>query len=200
MMLSEQTGMPSASLPIQELKDHLRLGTGFADDGVQDALAEGYLRASIAAIEGRIGKALLSRDFLWVLEQWRDGLTQALPVAPVSLVASLTMRDAGGGGVVIPPTSWRLVKDMHRPKIAGMGAGLPAIPTGGQAEIVFTAGFGPAWGDVPRDLGQAVFLLAAEYHENRHGPAGEQASGLPHGVLALIERWRTVRVLGGGEA
>ena len=42
-----------------------------------------------------------------------------------------------------------------------------------------------------------VLLLAAEYHENRHDPGAGQG-GWPAGVLALIERWRTVRVLGGG--
>ena len=49
MELTEQTGVPSAALPLQEFKDHLRLGTGFADDTVQDALAEAYLRAAMAA-------------------------------------------------------------------------------------------------------------------------------------------------------
>ncbi len=50
-------------MPVQALKNHLRLGTGFADDGMQDGLIEGYLRAAMAAIEGRIGKALIARQF-----------------------------------------------------------------------------------------------------------------------------------------
>lgn len=50
MMLSEVTAVPLAALPVAEFKDHLRLGTGFADDGAQDALVEGYLRAAIAAV------------------------------------------------------------------------------------------------------------------------------------------------------
>lgn len=52
MMLSEVTGVPQAALPVADFKDHLRLGTGFADDSVQDALAESYLRAAVSAIEG----------------------------------------------------------------------------------------------------------------------------------------------------
>ena len=71
MMLSEVLAVPQAALPVAAFKDHLRLGTGFADDGVQDALAESYLRAAMAAIEGRIGKALIARDFLLALEGWR---------------------------------------------------------------------------------------------------------------------------------
>ncbi|MGC1487410.1 MAG: hypothetical protein WA784_06440, partial [Albidovulum sp.] len=72
MMLIEQTGVLTAALPVQEFKEHLRLGTGFADDTVQDTLAETYLRAALAAIEGRIGKALLERDFLLTLSRWRN--------------------------------------------------------------------------------------------------------------------------------
>jgi hypothetical protein len=41
-----------------------------------------------------------------------------------------------------------------------------------------------------------VLLLASEYYEHRHDD-GAQASGLPFGVVTLIERWRNVRLLGG---
>ena len=79
MMLTEETPVPLAALPVEEMKDHLRMGSGFADDGLQDGLIETYLRAAMAAIEGRIGKMLFQRRFLWVLDCWRDA-EQALPV------------------------------------------------------------------------------------------------------------------------
>lgn len=199
MVLTEQTVVPTAALPIQEFKDHLRLGTGFVDDGVQDALAEGYLRAALAAIEGRIGKALIARDFLLTLNGWRDSDAQAIPIAPVSAVLSVTVRDGAGVPSVIAASAYRLRKDSHRPRLVGAGMALPSIPTDGTVEVLFTAGFGPAWGDVPVDLAQAAFLLAAQFHENRH-ESTERPTALPFGVMALIERWRTVRVLGGGEA
>ena len=63
MMLKELTVVPGASLPVQALKDHLRLGTGFTEDGMQDGLIEAYLRAAMAAVEGRIGKVLLARQY-----------------------------------------------------------------------------------------------------------------------------------------
>ena len=199
MMLTEQTGVPTLALPVQEFKDHLRLGTGFADDGVQDALAEGYLRAAIAAIEGRIGKMLISRDFLLSLSEWRTDDAQAFPVAPVSAIGGVNVLDRDGLATLIAAARYRLQRDTQRPKIVAAGGSLPGIPTGGTVEIAFTAGFGPAWINVPVDLAQAVFLLAAQFHENRH-EAGDRASALPFGVMALIERWRTVRVLGGGAA
>jgi uncharacterized phiE125 gp8 family phage protein len=195
MMLTEETPVPTAALPVEEMKDHLRLGSGFADDGLQDGLIEAYLRAAMAAIEGRIGKMLYRRRFLWVLDCWRDA-EQAFPVSPVAGIVSLTLVDAGGGEAVVPAGAYRLVPDLHRPRLAGRGGALPVIPTEGMVKVVFEAGFGPGWTDVPVDLRQAVLLLASEYYEHRHDD-GAQASGLPFGVVTLIERWRNVRLLGG---
>ncbi len=93
MMLVEQTTVPTEALPVAQFKDHLRLGTGFADDGVQDNVLESYLRAAMAAIEARTGKILITRSFTWTLTAWRDLSTQALPVGPVSAITQLTITD-----------------------------------------------------------------------------------------------------------
>lgn len=196
MMLTEMTTVPGASLPVQALKDHLRLGTGFAEDGMQDGLIEVYLRAAMAAVEGRIGKVLLARRFRLVLEDWRAAGEQPLPVAPVGGIVSVTVVDAAEAATAVDAGRYRLVPDLHRPKLAAVGVLLPSVPMDGRAEVVFDAGFGASWAEVPADLAQAVILLAAEYYEVRQvGDAGQ--AGLPFAVQALIERWRTVRVLGG---
>lgn len=196
MMLSELTTVPGASLPVQGLKDHLRLGTGFTEDGLQDGLIEAYLRAAIAAVEGRIGKVLIGRRFKLELEDWRTKGEQPLPVAPVSAVVSVTVVDAADVALPVEPARYRLVRDMHRPKLVSVGVLLPTVPMDGRVEVVFDAGFGATWAEVPVDLAQAVMLLAAEYYETRQ-PGDGGSSGLPFAVQALIERWRTVRILGG---
>lgn len=197
MVLTEEAAIPATALPLAELRDHLRLGSGFGEDGLQDGLVDAYLRAALAAIEGRIGKALIARAFRWAVDCWREPHTQALPVAPVQSVSSLTLFDAAGAATVISPTSYRLIADLQRPRLAAVGSALPAIPSGGRAEVRFVAGFGVGWFDVPADLRQAVLLLAAEYYDNR-SQMGLREQMLPFGIMALIERWRTVRVLGGG--
>ena len=191
-MLTEETSVLSAALPVQALKDHLRLGTGFSDGNMQDALIESYLRAAMSAIEGRTGKALMQRRFKLVLEDWRDGSEQALPVAPVASIAAVTFYDVVGATTVLASSLYRL-------KLAAVGYLLPMVPSDGRIEILFDAGFGSAWTSVPPDLQQAVFLLAGQYYEQRNEFSGAPA-GLPYPVQALIERWRTVRVLGGGAA
>ncbi len=197
MMLTDEDGVPQAALPLAAFRDHLRLGSGFADDALQDALAESHLRAAIAAIEARTAQVIVARRFLWVLEDWRDGVAQALPVAPVTGIVSVTLFDAAGGALAVAPDRYRLVRDLHRPKIAATGTLLPVVPVDGRIELRFDAGFGPGWEAVPADLAQAVLLLAAEFYENRHQAVAVQGAGLPHAVQGLIERWRTVRVLGG---
>lgn len=199
MMLTEETPVPSLALPVEEMKDHLRMGSGFADDGLQNGLIETYLRAAMAAIEGRIGKMLIARRFKWTIEDWRTGSEQALPVAPVTSLVSLTLVDAADVATVIDPSRYKLVQDTHRPKLVATGSALPLVPMAGRAEVIFDAGFGAAWDAVPPDLAQAVLLLAAEYYEHRN-ETGIRDGGLPFGVVTLIERWRTVRVLGGGMA
>lgn len=199
MMLIEQTTVPSAALPVAEFKDHLRLGTGFADDGVQDSVLEAYLRAAISGIEARTGKALITRAFAWTLTAWRDLGAQTLPIAPVSAITGLTITDRLGAEEVIDPARYALEPDTHRPRLVSTGLVLPSIPVGGSATIAFDAGFGPAWDDVPPDLGQAVKILAAYFYENRGSGSGSEAE-MPQAVAMLVNRWRVTRLFGGGAA
>ncbi|ABL70981.1 MULTISPECIES: head-tail connector protein [Paracoccus] len=197
MMLVEVTAPATEALPVAGLRDHLRLGTGFgmAEDAAETAALAGFLRAAIATIEARTGKVLLARQFRLRLAAWRDPEGQPLPLAPVEAVERVEIADAAGAVTVVDPAGYRLVPDMQRPVLEPAGTFLPAVPLGGFAAITFRAGFGAAWPQVPADLAQAVLLLAARYHEDRsfEGSAG----ALPFGVSALIERWRSVRVLGG---
>lgn len=198
MMLVELGTIAAADLPIAEFGAHLRLGTGFADDGSEDAVLEAYLRAAMAAIEARTGKALMTRRFSWQLTGWRDARAQVLPVAPVSAITALRIVDAAGVASTVAAGDYGLQKDAQCPRLIVPGGGrLPPVPEGGSAEVEFDAGFGPVWADLPVDLAQAVFLLAAHYFDNRSGAGGREEL-LPFGVLALIEAYRNVRVLGGG--
>lgn len=199
MMLVEETTIPLAALPVAIFKDHLRLGSGFADDGVQDAVLETYLRAAVAAIEARTGKILIEREFSWTLTMWRDPGCQALPVAPASAVTEIVLIDRAGEETLVPLSSVRLIPDSQRPRIEPIGGQLPQIPSYGSVRIGLLAGFGPEWTDMPVDLAQAVLMLAAHYYEFRHD-AGAPGGVMPHTVAMLIERHRTVRLFMGGRS
>jgi uncharacterized phiE125 gp8 family phage protein len=192
-MLVEETSVPSAALPVVEFKAHLRLGSGFADENLQDSVLESFLLAAMAAIEARTGKILIERDFSWTLTRWRDQSGQVFPVAPVQSIQSVTLVDRMGDVATVAPSAYRLEQDMQRPRLRATGACLPQIPTEGQSVVVFAAGFGAGWGDVPIDLRQAVMLLGAHYYEYRSDTA-LKGGCMPFGVTSLIERYRPVRV------
>ena len=73
MMLTELTSR-RGDLPLAALRAHLRLGTGFADDDLQDRFWQSLLRAALAAIEARTGKILIRRAISWTIAAWRDAI------------------------------------------------------------------------------------------------------------------------------
>lgn len=196
MMLVEETGVPDAAVPVARLREHLRLGTGFGEDGLQDPVLAGFLRAAMAAVEGRTGKALIARNYLFTREAWAFIDRQPLPVAPVQTVTQVAVADIAGATVVLSSGAWRLVQDSQWPQVVAVGQSFPMIPQSGELRIRFRAGYGESFTAVPADLQQAVLLLAAHYHEFRH-ETGLGAGCMPFGVTALLERFRVMRIGGG---
>ena len=197
MILIEQTSVPDAALPVDEFKAHLRLGSGFGSDSVQDAVLASFLRASVTAIEARTGKVMLERSFSLSVHVWRDLGRQALPVAPVIAVTQVEVVDRNGIRTEADPAAYWLERDTHRPCLRATGMALPGIPDAGEAVVTFDAGFGPLWGDVPADLRQAAMLLAAHYYEFRNETSLSDGC-MPFGVSSLIERYKVMRLYGGG--
>lgn len=197
MILTELSAPPAEALPVRNFAAHLKLGTGFADDGSLDAVLELYLRSAMAAVEARIGRALLTRAFSWTVTRWREEASQGLPIGPVTSVESVTLIGPDGEETIVEEAAWSVMRDSQRPRLVGrFGRSLPRIPRAGHAEIRFTAGFGDGWDAVPADLRQAVFLLAAHYFDNR-GESAEAPVAMPFGVLVLIEAYRATRIGGG---
>ena len=110
MILTELSTPPQAAIPVRVLADHLRLGTGFADDGSEDAVLELYLRSAIAAIEARLGLALLARPFSWSVTRWREQASQGLPVGPIQTVDSILVVSGDGSEVAIDPEDFDVVE------------------------------------------------------------------------------------------
>ena len=195
MILIEQTQVPDEALPVAEFRNHLQLGTGFADDGLQDPVLIPQFRAALARIEGETGKAILQRTFRYAVTAWRAMAHEYLPMAPVTDIVSFSVTDRSGGVDVIAPGSYRLSEDAHRPQLKWLGLVLPTIPIGGTAEIVFEAGYSADWAGVPADLKQAVLILATHFYEDRSGRMGDR---LPVSVVSLLKPYRQIRLFGGG--
>ncbi len=128
MTLTEETPVPQAALPVEAFKAHLRLGTGFAEAQVQDAVLESFLRAALAAIEARTGKILIWRDFSWRLVRLQSGEGQALPVAPVVSLDAVTLIDREVCEAPVPLSRLRLEPDDQRPFLRPHGGRCRAFP------------------------------------------------------------------------
>lgn len=191
-MLIEETPIPDAALPLEAFKAHLHLGSGFGPGDVQDAVIASFLRAAIAAVEARTGKAVLTRRFCLSVTEWHLRDVHALPIAPVVSIERIELVAQGDVRSVIDPSFYWLQSDPQRPKIRSW-ASLPTVPEGGTVEVAFDAGFAAAWEDVPSDLRQAVMMLAAHYYEYRND-TGLSEGCMPFGVSSLIERYKQMRL------
>ncbi len=197
MMLIEETVIPDSSLPVDDFKAHLRLGTGFGDDTTQDPILLSFLRAALSSIEARTNKILFERGFLLSLAKWQGVDSQPLPVAPVNTLNRVTMVSRTGVETEVDLGRLRLVRNVQQPCIVSLGTMLPSIPSNGGVDIRFSAGWGPAWQDLPADLRQATLMLSAHYYEFRSETTLSEGC-MPFGVSSLLERYRTVRMGFGG--
>ena len=192
-MLIEETNIPDAALPLAAFKAHLRMGTGFAEDTLQDAVLGSFLRAAMAAVEARTGKVLIEREFRLSVSSLAQANALLLTVAPVTLIADVQRVSRSGAEQLVDAAVYWLERDAHMPRLRATGACLPAPETGGELHVRFLAGYGPEWDDVPVDMQQAVLMLAAHYYEYRHDTA-LAAGCMPFGVTSLIERFRMMRL------
>ena len=193
MMMVELTSVPSAALPVDELSEHLRLSSGFPDDGSQDSRLEACLRSAMAAIEARVGKVLIERQFALTLVGWKNATSHEVSVAPVSNVDSVKLIDREGAETLIDSARYMLRKDAHRPVVEATTGRLPEPARSGSIEVIFTAGFGPNWADVPADLQQGMLTLAAGFYET----VDATQHSMPADVMAIIEPYRQIRLRGG---
>ena len=177
MELKETAPLDASALPVGELAGHLRLGTGFADDGLELPAVESAIRAGIAVLERRTGRATIARAFVWRPLR----AAAAVPLIPVGSVDAV---EVVRGADRVPATGWRLTGEWM--------SGLPCPREGGAVEVLMTLGFGP-WDAVPADLRQAAILIGASFYEARGGVA----PNMPAAAAALMGPWRRLRIGGG---
>ena len=192
MMMVELTSVPAAALPISDLSDHLRLSSGFADDGSQDAQLEACLRSALAAIEARINKAVFRRQFVLTMMAWASDNSHPLPIAPVAQIDAVTLITREGVVSTADVSAMQVQPDAHRPRLVATASRLPTAGAGGTIEVTFTAGYSADWDNVPADLKHALLALGAEFY-NRE--TGAQLHMSPH-VMGLIEPYRQLRLRG----
>jgi len=193
MNLIEVTPLASADFPIAELKDFLRLGSGFTDDASQDGVIEACLRAAIGAIEVRTSRALILRQFRWSVFSFRkveNGIL--LPITPIVWIDEVKLYGKDGNWFRHPIGTLSVVSDGQRPVMTVTEGELPKVPDQGRAAVLLNAGYGP-WSAVPAPLQQAVLMLAGAYFENRETMVTVGAQ-MPLSVASLLAPFQRIRM------
>ncbi|MEM1273873.1 MAG: hypothetical protein AAGF88_08650 [Pseudomonadota bacterium] len=188
MNLAEIQPVATSNLPIGDLKDHLRLPDGFPDDTSFDDRLEQSLRAGLALVEARTGKALFLRQFAWQIDMWGKGDRLTFPIAPLVSVDVMSMRELDGTATSVNLNDFGTIADIHRPSLQPRSGAFPTLNHGAVVDILFTAGFGANWSDLPADLREAVLILAVDFFD---APTG-QPPGMTPAVSVLLQRYQGI--------
>ena len=193
-----------------EAKDHLRL-----DSGIEDAYLGALITAARQACETFTGRSLVTQSWKLTLDRWPqnydhdvwwDGTRQGsfdlvasvkrtldVPRGPLQSVTSLTVFGSDGDSTLIDPSVYIVAPGLDGRIALKAGQVWPLVTAPvGAVEIVFVAGFGASWNDVPAALRHGMLLLAAQLYENREAFAEQDR--LPNAVLSLWRPWRKVRL------
>lgn len=178
-----------AALPIEPLRDYLRLSIGFGQDNLQEGQLRHALEAALDEIARSAGLVILEREASVTLSRFASPERHSLPLFPVLTLQSATHHAENGAETPLP----QLRLDPSRRALISSTQSLPSLISG-QVTLRLLAGFGPSWADVPSGLQQAVLMLAASIYDSR--PGGGQASSVAH----LLAPYRARHISLGGQS
>lgn len=176
-MAGAQKAPPAAV--VGELKAYLRI-----EDGREDALLAGLLRAATETVEAMLGLLLFAREVeeravagAGAVRLWAEPARALLSVGRVEADGSVTALTQG----------FRFRTGRH-------GAGrveLPGVASGSEVVLRYRAGLAEDWNLVPEVLRLAVVRAAAHFFVHRDAPDDR---GLPPAVERMLQPWRTRRL------
>lgn len=184
-MLTESAPPVITAAMLDAVSRHLRLSTGFAGDQAADV--EAAFRAAVSHLENSLGLCLVSRGFTWRARLDAETAARA-PIAPVRSITTVSRVLKTGALEPVDLSFFRLDREATRSRF------LSTALISDQLEFAFEAGFGADWEATPADLRRAALILAAEHFDRRHANAERRTYAVPHGVAALIQPWRPLRL------
>lgn len=177
MLISEKA---AAVAPINELKAFLKV-----EDGTEDALLAGLLRAATEAVEAWLGWLLIVRDVTKRVIAKSGGFP--LRATPVQAMVAAARVQADGMEIALAADQWALEVSRF-----GMGSlAVFGIPEGEQVVVTYRAGLAEDWNGLPEPVRLGVLRAAAHFFAHRDGT---EDCGLPPAVARLVSPWRVKRL------
>lgn len=192
MSLVMTSGPALEPVSLAEAKAHLRV-----DGTAEDALIQSLIITSRLHIEAALGLALITQSWSYFLDRWPKAGRLNLPLRPVAAIAQVRIWDVEGAAETLSPSAFLLDGHGMPPRLVPLDDTLLRAPGRGVngIEIAFTAGFGPAPGDVPATIRHALLLLIAHWYENREPvEIGVGINAVPAMVSELLQPYRRRRL------
>jgi uncharacterized phiE125 gp8 family phage protein len=175
-------------ITLGEMKAYLRVDD---DDGSQDELITGLIKAARLMVEAASRRILIQQHWRVVLDRWPADGTILLPLSPLIAVDGITVTDASGTASDVPASAFATDALSDPPRIAVADGPEPGKPKHG-ISVALRAGYGVAPEAIPATLKLAIRILVAHWFENRGDVIGEQI--LPPEALALVAPFQRMRL------
>jgi uncharacterized phiE125 gp8 family phage protein len=199
---------------IAEVKAQLRMDFETADD---DALLIRNIYTARSLIEKDLGRALITQTWMLSLDTvphieeplWEGIRIGAdipvraseivLPNPPLQSVSSITSYDDSDNGTAFATSNYYVdtVADPGRVRLRQSATWPDATRVANAIEIVFVAGYGSSWNDVPHEIRQGILATIRTIYDECDGEGGA-LSGLPSEAATLLAAYRVLRPVDGG--
>lgn len=184
--MAEVTPPAVEPLGLQELKDHLRV-----THAREDALIDALIPAARRRAESFTGRALITQTWDRTLDWFPAEII--LPKPPLQSVTSINYVDSAGAAQLLDSADYQvdIASQPGRVKPA-YGETFPQTRRDYGAVVVrFTAGYGNGVAAVPREILQAMLLIASELYQRREEAiVGAAVNPVPWNAEALLWPYR----------
>ena len=180
-------GSVPVAVAVAAVKRAVHIIEGVPDD---DLLIGELLGAAQDTVETATRRPMIARDVVITFRAC-GGRRWWCPCAPVAAVDGVAVQQADGSFAAVAAEDWRLERGADEPSLV-FSEGLDWLASGGVVEVTCSVGY--AEGAAPRQLAQAVVLLAKEWMDA--GITVEPGQAVPQmgfGVRALMRQVRYAR-------
>ena len=155
----------------------------------QGTLDEELIAAQIAVarayVEDYTGTRLITQTLTLRTDDWAD--LDALPVAPVQSITSITYVDVDGTTQTLAATVYEArLYDLEPSVVLKYNQTWPTIRVGSQITVAAVVGYGAAGSNVPPPIMQAMKLVAADAYRFRETAQVGSVAGV-YPVAATVE-------------
>lgn len=196
MPLTLVTAPQSLPVSVDDLRDHLRIGSRTRED----ALLKRLLETATSRAERELRRALITQQWKQTASAFPCSASWRLPKPPLQTITAVEYRNASGTLVAMSTADYVTVAPAGPAAVHGSLAladgktwPTPGVVHPEAVAVSFTAGYGTKGTDVPDDIRHGILLLAAHLYELREPvQLGTIATPVPMSIEYLWSPYRAM--------